>query len=100
MVGPSGKRHWSDAYKVRAVAEALAPGVTVNEVAQRCDLRQTHLSSWRRLAKEGMLPVPDLAEAVSAPLVIEPIDHEPQAASTPQFEIAYGDIMLRLGSCV
>lgn len=96
MVGPSGKRRWSDAYKGQVVAETLVPGVTVNEVARRHDLRPNHLSSWRRLAKDGKLPVPDLAGAEFAPLVFEPPDPEPLAAAISPIEIVSGDIVIRL----
>lgn len=96
MVGPSGKRRWSDAYKGQVVAETLVPGVTVNEVAQRHDLRPNHLSSWRRLAKDGKLPVPDLAGAEFAPVVMEPFDSAPQDAARSPIEIVSGDIVIRL----
>ncbi|WP_171180998.1 transposase [Ruegeria sp. HKCCD8929] len=96
MVGLSGKRRWSDEYKGQVVAETPVPGVTVTEVARRLDLRPNHLSSWRRLAKEGKLLVPDLAGAEFAPVVIEPIDPEPWAAVVSQVEITCGDIVVRL----
>lgn len=96
MVDPSGKRRWSDEYKGQVVAETLVPGVTVNEAARRHDLRPNHLSSWRRLAKDGKLPVPDLAGAEFAPVVIAPSGPKPQDAATRPIEIVSGDIVIRL----
>lgn len=96
MVGPSGKRTWSDAFKGRVVAETLVPGVTVNEVARRHDLRPNHLSSWRRLAKDGKLVVPDLAGAEFASVVLEPEATSSAAASASAVEIVHGSITIRL----
>ena len=96
MVGPSGKRTWSHAFKGRAVAETLVPGVTVNEVARRHDLRPNHLSTWRRLAKDGKLVVPDLAGAEFAPVVLEPEATPPVVAPSSAIEIVHEQITIRL----
>ena len=96
MVVPSGKRTWSDAFKGRVVAETLVPGVTVNEVARRHDLRANHLSTWRRLAKDGKLVVPALAGAEFAPVVLEPEASSSMTAPESAVEILHGSVTIRL----
>jgi transposase len=96
LAGPSGKRQWPDALKGRIVAETLVPGVTVNEVARRHDMRANHLSSWRGLAKAGKLVVPDLAGISFASIVLaapNPVRFVPG-----QIELCSGGITLRLDS--
>jgi transposase len=96
LAGPSGKRHWSDALKGRIVAETLVPGVTVNEVARRHDMRANHLSSWRGLAKAGKLVVPDLGGITFASIVLAAPN--PVRSVPGQIELCSGGITLRLDS--
>jgi len=70
----------------------------VNEVARRHDLRPNHLSTWRRLAKDGKLVVPDLAGAAFASVVVEN-DIAPQPAggsSGCTLDVILGDVTVRL----
>jgi transposase len=95
LAAPAAKRRWSDEAKGRMVAETLVPGVTVNEVARRYGLKANHLSSWRTLARQGKLIVPEVAGAAFAPSVAAA-----QAVETPiataSIELVFGPVTVRL----
>lgn len=100
-VSQTGHRRWPDRVKAQIVAETLAPGATVNDVARKYDLRPNHLSAWRRMAKDGdlVLPVPDPEEEF-APLVVFDVEPTPPVADTeaalPAIEIMAGAVAVRL----
>lgn len=100
-VSVSGHRRWPDCVKARIVAETLLPGATVNDVARKYDLRPNHLSSWRRMAKDGdlVLPAPE-AEADFAPLVVFDVEPPPPTeaaeAAHQTIEIMAGLVAVRL----
>ena len=52
------RRRWSDEEKGRIVAEAIAPGAVIADVARRHDLAPQHLSNWIRAAKDGCFALP------------------------------------------
>ena len=96
-----GRRRWPDELKARIVAETLLPGATVNDVAAKYGLQPNHVSSWRRMAKDGDLVLPVLEEeAAFAPLVFfedPPSPPSPEVeASARAIEIAAGDILIKL----
>ena len=98
IVGPRGHRRWPDALKARIVAETLVEGATVRDVAARYDVRANHLSSWRRLAREGKLVLPALPEPEPpfAPMVVEGLTDRTVTAGDATLEIVAGDIVIRL----
>ena len=51
ILGLERRRRWSLDEKARLVAETLAPGACVSEVARRHDLAPSLLFAWRRLAR-------------------------------------------------
>ncbi len=72
ITGPERRRRWSEEQKRAIVAESLAPGVVVREVARRADIGAGQIYRWRKelhLA-EGFAPVliapPDTAADAAA----------------------------------
>jgi transposase len=97
LAAPAAKRRWSDEAKGRMVAETLVPGVTVNEVARRHGVKANHLSSWRTLARQGKLVVPEVAGAEFAPPVAVTQTLEPSVA-TGTVDLVIGLVTVRLGA--
>lgn len=96
LAAPAAKRRWSDEAKGRIVAETLVPSVTVNEVAQRHGVKANHLSSWRTLARQGKLVVPEIAGAEFAAAVAtgQPVE----MPVTTSLDLIIGSLTVRLNA--
>jgi transposase len=91
------RRQWSDEEKGRIVAEAIAPGVVVAEVARRHDLAPQHLSNWIRAAKDGRLVLP--ADEMPSFVPVVSVAQATKAASERRrsfIEIVIGAIKVRV----
>ncbi|UJW73553.1 transposase [Rhizobium sp. SL42] len=91
-------RQWPDEVEARIVSESLRPGATVNEVAERYGLKANHLSSWRTLARQGKLVLPEPEDAVEfAAIVVDTPAPEPLAVKVAsRAEIVVGPVTIRL----
>ena len=96
--GVGRKRRWPDEEKGRVVAEAVAPGAVVSEVARRHDMSPQHLFGWIKAAKEGKfaLPADDVPSFV--PVVVEPVRASNTSCRerTAVIEIVIGVIKVRV----
>jgi transposase len=99
------RRRWMAAEKGRIVAQAVAPGAVVAEVARRHDLTPQQLSNWIKAAKEGrvMLPAPEpdgeFGEATDAAFVPVVAVQAPAAAGADAascIEIVAGSVLVRV----
>jgi len=93
------RRQWSDEEKGQLVAEAIAPGAVIAEVARRNDLTPQHLSNWIRAAKGGRLVLPADAMPTFVPVVSVAAAEANRAAHErrPGFiEIVIGSIKVRV----
>ncbi len=97
LEGPTGRRKWPDEVKARIVAETLAPGARVCEIADRHGVTPQYLTTWRRLAREGRLTLPADATASFVPLVVG--DTQERRLSAPvlgHIEMEVAGVVVRL----
>ena len=59
VTGPSGRRRWPEHLKASIVLESYRDGVSVADVARKHGVSAPQLHSWRRSAREGLLPMPE-----------------------------------------
>ena len=87
-----------DEEKGRIVAEAVAPGAVVAEVARRYDLTPQHLFGWIRAAKDGKFALPADVAPAFVPVVVEPVRTSKAALRerSVSIEIAIGAIKVRV----
>ena len=91
------RRRWSDEEKGRIVAEAIAPGAVIADVARRHDLAPQQLSNWIRAAKEGQFALP--ADEMPAFVPVVPVESaQPSKAALERraIEIVIGTIKVRV----
>ena len=98
ITGALGRRRWSAEAKARIVAESLAPGVVISEVARRHDLRPQQLFAWRHQARQGRLVLP-AEELAFVPVVRTAAEAPPAANSAPPagiIEVVLGGAVVRV----
>jgi len=97
--GPTGRRRWPDDVKARIVGESFQEGVRVCDIARRHGLNPQHLSTWRKLAREGKLALNlDDEPAFAALVVDESASSAPANFSSVPVEIEVPGVIVRLAA--
>src|ERR1700739_463763 len=102
VTGVVRRRRWSDKEKGRIVAEAIAPGAVIADVARQHDLTPQHLSNWIRAARRGriFLSAPnrssECAQATGVDFVPVIAVPTPKAEAVSCIEIVAGSVMVRV----
>mgnify|MGYP006284740037 FL=1 len=85
------RRRWSDAEKLRIVAESMAGRRLVSATARRHGVSRSQLNTWRRLAREGRLVddggMVEAAAPTFAPVVVAADPPTPPAPGEDRVEI-------------
>jgi len=101
LEGPTGRRTWPDWKKAEIVLESHEPSTRVCDVARRHGLAPQHLSTWRRLARDGKLPMPDVSADLVSFAEIQ-ISEQVEAAPTPSvattIDVEFEGVRVRLSA--
>ena len=88
------RRRWSDEAKGRIVAEAIAPGAVIADVARRHDIAAQQLWNWIRAARAGRFVLP----GDGLPAFVPVVSVESDRASAPTQEVRSPAIELVIGA--
>ena len=109
LTGPERRRDWPDSRKVAIVAESLAPGVNVSEIARRHEINPQQLFGWRKKfgaqamtlieAARPSAPLPPFAPVLiegPGPNIVSPPAALSQGAGDSFIEISVGGACVRI----
>lgn len=99
VTGVVRRRRWCDEEKGRIVAEAIAPGAVISDVARRHDLVPQHLWNWIRAAREGRFALPDDGVPAFVPVVSVGLWQSSESAQdvrSATIELLIGSITVRV----
>lgn len=99
VTGVVRRRRWRDEEKGRIVAEAIAPGAVISDVARRHDLVPQHLWNWIKAAREGRFALPGDGLPAFVPVVSVasgPTSEPAQDVGSATIELVIGAVTVRV----
>ncbi len=94
ITGPERRRRWSEEQKRAIVAESLAPGTIVSEVARRADVCPAQIYRWRQ---EYRPAVDGFAQVLIAPPEPAPEAVDGATGGEPAIEVEFaGKVRVRI----
>ena len=92
ITGPERRRRWSAEQKRAIVAESLAPGAVVTEIARRAEIGTGQIYRWRRELGVGK---------GFAPVLIAPAGDDTGCPAAPAIEIEFaGKARMRIPASI
>ena len=99
VTGVVRRRRWNEREKGRIVAEAIASGAVIADVARRHDLTPQHLWNWIRAARQGRFALPGDGIPTFVPVVSvesETAGEVAQEVRSAPIEIVIGAVTVRV----